>query len=91
MKRINIAQLQKDSKAKRVNVYTLVKREINYRKADEYEQLMKRNCTRCRAVQEVEYDEEKVTQCHWIGIIRDECANVDALHICRFFEKNLQK
>lgn len=84
-KKIPVEQLQKDARAKGVSVYLLIKRFLNYRKIKVNG---KENCCNCKASEQVAYyNKDAAIQCVWIGIMRDFYADVNALHICNYYER----
>jgi len=94
-KSIPIAKLQEEARKKKVSVYLLVKRFLNYRKVGEKDHC--KNCLNCKAVQKVPYKVntiagnyiEEVNQCIWIGIIKDFYTFVDKDHVCNFHDRKI--
>lgn len=85
-KSIDMNKLRKDAKAKQVNLYILVKREIGYRKTNFKD--LGQNCFNCRMSEMVKFQSGiKDACCHVIGIMCDTNAFVSPNNICRFHSK----
>ena len=81
-KSLNWKQLRKDSENKKVSVYLLAKKEINYRALSDMD--VRNNCGNCKLSCDMIYHGKNYMQCELIGIIGDINANIDENHICNF-------
>ena len=82
-KSINMEYLLQLHRETGVDIYTLVKRELSYRRA---RQFCAKTCERCRYFAEVVYDGETRMQCHWVGVIGERTADIEKDYTCRMYK-----
>lgn len=86
MKKLDYKKFQDLSKRMGISVYTLIKRELNYRLSYTYE-----SCETCDQSNSVYYKDGEHTQCRLIGIMNDRQANIDMDFVCDRYSKSFWK
>lgn len=83
---LNVKYFQKIAAQYNMSPYTLIKRDLSYRKAR-----TDKRCANCKMKYSPVFDGVERLQCYWIGVYNNKTADIEEDYICNFHHRICEK